>query len=91
MVNSTRMGYYEASSSFGTNQQGDVLKSCLHGLILKLDGLRKRKNITYAHASAIVCARQDMHVRIPRIHPQSNFFYCVLGILFLTEVKLCAI
>ena len=33
MVNSTRMGYYEASSSFGTNQQGDVLKSCLHGLI----------------------------------------------------------
>ena len=28
----------------------------------------------YAHASAIVCARQDMHVRIARIHPQSNFF-----------------
>ena len=55
-----------ASSSFGTNQQGDVLKSCLHGLILtkvrkqsifEAPDVRKRKNVTYAHASAIVCAR----------------------------------
>ena len=48
-----------ASSSFGTNQQGDVLKSCLHGLIriFEAPDVRKRKNVTYAHASAIVCAR----------------------------------
>ena len=39
-----------------------------------LPDVRKRKNVTYAHASAIVCARQDMHVRIARIHLQSNFF-----------------
>ena len=44
-----------------------------------LPDVRKRKNITYAHASAIVCARQDMHVRIPRIHPQSKLFLLCAG------------